>query len=134
MNVVAWARFIGNLAIAAGVMGILFVMMPLFPEVSGRVWTTVLFAIVGLGIVAQLVAAIARPGEAKAAWDEQSEASNRASYVFGYWCVMALFLAFLAAVFMGRMSAETAFFFMSLPLAIGPSVYMVWAFLRGRAG
>ena len=134
MNIVALTRFIGNLAIAVGFTAILFVVMPLFPQVSGTTWAVLLFGIAALGILAQFAAAMLRPKDAKAAWDEQSAASNRASYVFGYWCVMLVFLIFLAAVLADALSAEAAFLWMSFPLALGPTTYMVWAFLKGRAG
>lgn len=134
MNYVALTRFLGNLAVAAGFTAILFVAMPRMPGVSGWAWTLTLFAIAGFAILAPLVAVLIRPGDAKTAWDELSEASTRASYVFGYWCVMAVFLVLLGLVLAGRVPAESAFFMIGLPLGIGPSVFMVWAYLRGRAG
>ncbi len=134
MNVVAVARFLGNFLVAFGFVTVLFVLMPMFPNVSGSTWALSLFAAAGIGIFVQVIAVAGRPTDAVSAWDEQSKASNQASYVFGYWCVMAVFLVFLLFVLTGEMTADQAFLWLGAPLGIAPALYMVVAFLRGRAG
>lgn len=134
MNAVAVTRFLGNLLVSVGFLVVVFLAMPQLPGVSGWVWVALLFGFVLVSGVAQLVVAGMRPQDAKTAGDEQVTASNRDSYLFGYWAVMFVFLVLLGFVLTDRLSATQAFFFLGLPLGIGPSVYMVFAFLRGRAG
>ncbi len=134
MNIVAVTRFLGNLLVSVGFVVVILLAMPGFPGVSGWVWVALLLGFVLVSGIAQLVVMGLRPQEAKTANDEQVALSNKDSYLFGYWCVMVVFLVLLGFVLTDRLSATQAFFFLGLPLGIGPSIYMVFAFLRGRAG
>ena len=117
------------LAIAAMLGSILLGVGP-----GGGTWAWIVLCVALGGVAAQLAgSAIWRHG-LEASWDEQVQRSNAASYVFGYWVVLAVFLALLLAVQTGAMPARAAFYWIGTPLAVGPSLWMLAAFLRGRAG
>ena len=100
----------------------------------GVVWAWTIFGVAVGGAAAQLATSAIWQRGVEASWDEQVRRSNAASYVFGYWTALAAFLALLLAVWAGAISAEAAFFWLGTPLAVGPSLWMLGAFLRGRAG
>ena len=86
------------------------------------------------GAAAQFVVSILRPSDIRPSWDEQVQASHRASLVFGYWITLATFLVFLALVLADVMSVDLAFYALGFPLGFAPAVWMLGAHLAGRAG
>ena len=130
---VSVVRFASNAALALVVAAMVpSILLGVGPAARG--WAGIVVAVALGGVAAQLVASAVWRGGLEASWDEQVQRSNVASYVFGYWAVLCVFLAFLAAVRTGAMSADAAFYWLGTPLAVGPSAYMLLAFLRGRAG
>jgi len=96
------------------------------------VWATGGIAIAGA--VVQFVASFLYSPAIRPAWDEQVVQTHTGSYAFGYWMLLLAFLAlFLATQFAG-LSTETAFLLLAPILAATPSIYMIVATIRGRAG
>ena len=133
MNIFATTRFALHLTCLVSVLILLsFILLAptALPENTGRIVIAIsLFGAVMLGVFAFL-----RPKETAIGNDELAKKSERTSYVFGYCVTLAIFLIFLGATYAGQLSPKTAFYFMAFPLTIAPSLYMVAAYLRGRAG
>ena len=124
-----WSSAALVLAIAAMLVSVLLGVGP-----RGAAWAWTIFGVAIAGAAAQLAAsAIWRRG-LEASWDEQVQRSNLASHAFGYWITLAVFLALLAAAVAGLISPATAFYWIGTPLAAAPPLWMLAAFLRGRAG
>lgn len=118
--VLVMAAFVASLASGVG------------PGATSWVW--ILGVTVGAGIAGQIATSLIWRRGLEAAWDELVQASHAASYVFGYWAVMATFLTIYALVEADVMSAEAAFFWLAPVLGAAPSAWMLLASLRGRAG
>ena len=133
MNIFATARFTLNLIISIAVLVILILALfapNLIPK--NTVWFMVAIALLSFAILGGL--AFLRPKETEVANDELARASEKSGVALGYWVTLLVFLIFLSCTFLGKMDPQTAFYFMGFPLGVVPPIYMVFAFLRGRAG
>lgn len=89
---------------------------------------------VALGYAAlSFVSHLRHPDKVEAAWDEQNTAAHRASLVFGYWAMLAVFLLLLVAVLTKQIDGSVAFFWLGPVLGFGPSVHYLVSVARGRA-
>ncbi len=132
MNTLTVARFTTNLLIGgAGVALFVYAILgtPSFPA-----WILIIGAIAVLGGVAQFVASILYPKTIRPAWDEQTVASHRGSYQFGYWMALIAFWLLFGLTQWGEVEAQTAFLWLGPILIATPSIWMIVATLSGRAG
>ena len=133
MNIIATTRF--ALHITCSVVTLLVLSLLLFaPMLIPKGTGVFVIAISLLGSVMLGVFALLRSKGTVIANDELARASEKSGYAFGYYVSSAIFLIFLACSLAGQLDPKTAFYFMAFPLAAAPSLYMVVAFLRGRAG
>ena len=133
MNIFATARFTLHLVISISVLAILAlaVFVPkLIPE--NTVW--LMGAVALLGALILWTIAFIKPKDTAVANDELARKSEKTASALGYWVTLVVFLIFLGCTFIGKIEPKTAFYFMGFPLGVVPSIYMVIAFLRGRAG
>lgn len=129
----ALAGFVGRLvAVLAIAGGLASAALDVGPSVD--VWIGVAYVALAAVILSLLLTAFDWPRGAAAADDELVRASQARSHEFGYWTTLAAFLALLWAVRRDAIPAEAAFLLLSLPLGLAPILYMIVAFLRGRAG
>lgn len=133
MNIFATARFTLHLVVSAAVLIILALALlkpSLIPE--NTVWFMLSIAL--LGAVVLWTLAFLRPKETAAANDELARSSEKSGAALGYWVTLVVFLFFLSCVYTDKIDPKTAFYFLGFPLGVVPSIYMVVAFLRDRAG
>jgi len=131
-NVLSLTRLVSNAAVVAVLCAFLAALA--FGNPDGRGWAWIIGATALAGAAAQFVVSILRPSDIRPSWDEQVQASHRASLVFGYWITLATFLVFLALVLADVMSVDLAFYALGFPLGFAPAVWMLGAHLAGRAG
>lgn len=133
MNIFATARFTLHLMVSIAVLIILVIAL-LSPSLipKNTMWFMVSIAL--LGAVVLWTIAFLRPKETATANDELARNSEKSGAALGYWVSLVVFLIFLICTFIDKMDPRTAFYFMGFPLGVVPSIYMVVAFLRGRAG
>jgi len=132
-NPIATIRLISNLAIVAVTAA--FVLLTLAAQV-GASGKTGVWIISGVAITAALLQSAAHlmfPQTIEPAWDEEVQHSNRASYLFGYWAVMATFLTLLAGTWAGVVDPAMAFYLLAPVLGAAPCGWMAVAALLGRA-
>ncbi|WP_342078118.1 hypothetical protein [Yoonia sp. SS1-5] len=133
MNIVATTRFVANLLLVLVIL-LLWVNIGMDRQISGLAWAIGIFILAaGCGLI-EVAIAFLKPKQAVAAWDEQARASVRLSYAWGYWIAMAAFLILLAASLTDHIDPAFAFYIMGTPLAVGPPIIMIWAYVTGRAG
>ncbi|WP_421853868.1 hypothetical protein [Oricola sp.] len=133
MSIFATARFVLHLAISAAMIAITALVL-LAPS---RIPENTLWFMVALGLGGAVVlcgVAVIWPKDATIANDELARSSQQAGIVLGYWATFAVFVVFLASALAGQMDPRTAFYLLGFPLGAVPSIYMVVAFFRGRAG
>lgn len=133
MNIFATARFTLHFTVSIAVLIILALALlkpSLIPE--NTIWFMVSIAL--LGAVVLWTLAFLRPKETTAANDELARKSEKTGAALGYWVTLIVFLIFLSCTFVEKIDPKTAFYFMGFPLGVVPSIYMLVAFLRGRAG
>ena len=133
MNTFATARFVINLFFAITLpilLAVLLIKPSLVPSGTGLV----LLGIGLIGVVFMFALAFAKPKDAETAYDELNKQTVNASYVWGYWFTLAVFLVFLVGSFTDVISPRTAFYYLGFPLGAVPSIYMVVAYFQGRAG
>ncbi len=131
-NPVSRLRLLGSAAIviatlSAGAAAVLSIGPP------GLTWAAI---IGGIAISYAILAAIIQiryPDAAEAAWDEQNSQAYRDSLIFGFWAVLAVFLAFLTLSLTGRMDPGMAFYWLGPVLGAGPSAHYITSVMRGRA-
>jgi membrane protease YdiL (CAAX protease family) len=133
MNIYATARFTLNLIISIAVLVILAFAL-LAPSLIPQNAAWFMAALALLGAVVLWTLAFLRPKETAEANDELVRNSEKTGTALGYWVTLLVFLVFLGCTFMGEMNPKTAFYYMGFPLGLVPSVYMVFAYFRGRAG
>lgn len=130
---VAVLRFAARVVAVLGIaLGILMTTLGIGP--SFDLWAWVIYGAVAVYVVSVLAGGFDVPRGAKAADDELVRWSETRSHAFGYWVTLLTFLGFLWAVRRDAIPAEIAFSALGLPLGFAPIVYMIVAFLRGRAG
>lgn len=133
MNIFATARFSLHLTISVAVLVILaFALLAPSLIPKNTVWFMAALAL--LGAIVLWTLAFLRPKETAEANDELARKSEKTGASLGYWVTLLVFLVFLGCTFSDKMDPKTAFYFMGFPLGVVPSIYMVFAFLRGRAG
>lgn len=94
----------------------------------------VMGALALLGGLAQMLVSIVRPKTIKPAWDEQTVASHRGSYQFGYWAALIGFWCLLGLSQFAGIDLGIAFVWLGVILLSAPSAWMVVSTLLGRAG
>ena len=133
MNIIPTTRFSLHIICSVVVLAVLSLLLfapALIPEGTGLFVTAI--SLLGAAILGVL--ALLRPKDTEIANDELARMSEKTSYAFGYYVSLVVFLIFLVCTFTGQLDAKAAFYFMAFPLAAAPSIYMVVAYLRGRAG
>ncbi|MES0808420.1 hypothetical protein ABLO27_02980 [Roseibium sp. SCPC15] len=132
MNALTLTRLAANLLLVCGIAGVLFSIAVGVPIESGYIIG--LGAVAILGAVAQFVVSIFRPRAIRPSWDEQTVASHRGSYQFGYWAAL---IGFWVLFFLSQsrgLEASEALLWIGAVLICAPSVWMAIATFRGRAG
>lgn len=131
---VALLGFAGRLLAVLGMVGALASTLLGFAPAVMEVWLGVVLVGVALMVLSYAAAAFDVPRGSARAEDELVRWSETRSYTCGYWTTLAVFLILLWAVRRDAVSAEAAFGALGLPLGFAPIVFMIVAFLRGRAG
>ncbi len=132
MNVLTKARLAGNLLLALAVLALGAAVLT-GREISPT-WIWALGALAIAAGVIQFIVSVAFPRSIRPAWDEQTVASHRASYQFGYWAGLIAFWGLFAGVQGGAVDAETALLWLAPILIAAPSLWMAGATAAGRAG
>ena len=132
MNALSTTRFSANVLL--GLAGALLLVAALVGKAPLPGWVLTIGAIALFGGVAQFIASVLSPKSIRPAWDEQTVASHRGSYQFGYWMALLAFWLFFALTQLGNLDPQTAFLWLGPVLIITPSVWMIIATLTGRAG
>jgi len=126
MNLLTIARLASNIALVLGAV-LLFSFVLLGRELEAR--HLLAFGALALaGGVLQFIVSLFRPKSIRPAWDEQTVASHRGSYQFGYWAALVGFWGLFA------FGVPEAFLITGIILICAPSVWMTVATLTGRAG
>ncbi|MEM7214750.1 MAG: hypothetical protein AAF423_04335 [Pseudomonadota bacterium] len=135
MNVFATARFYLHLGLLLGI-SVLLICILVAPTLipNGLFLYTLSIAIALIGAAVFWALAYFRPVEADAANDELVQFSEQKSVILGYWATLAVFMVMAGLTLTDNLDARIAFYFLGFPLGIIPSIYMVIAFMRGRAG
>jgi len=125
MNLLTLTRLACNILLISA--GALLLVLALSGWVIGPLHLFYLGALAVAGGFVQFVMSVLRPKTIKPAWDEQTVASHRGAYQFGYWAALICFWVFLAADVSG------ALLWTGIILVCAPSIWMAIATLSGRA-
>lgn len=132
MNSLTNARLASNVLLVAAAATVL--VSSIF---AGSIKPNFLLAMGAVAVLAglgQFVVSIIRPNAIKPAWDEQTVASHKASYQFGYWSALIGFWMCLAMNHWFGLDLSAAFLWLGVLLISVPSIWMIVATLSGRAG
>ncbi|MEM8795512.1 MAG: hypothetical protein AAGE61_08095 [Pseudomonadota bacterium] len=135
MNIFSTARFYLHLGLLLAI-SVLLICILIAPSLipSGLFLYSLSITIALFAVVAFWIIAYFQPIESDAAHDELVQFSEQKSLILGYWATLAVFMVMLGLTLTENMDARVAFYFLGFPLGVIPSVYMVIAFMRGRAG
>ena len=133
MNPLALARLGSNVGIVV-VMAAFTTALFVESGKASNAWTWAIGGVALLGAAAQCIISVIWPSSVKTAWDEQVLMTQRSANAFGYFTVLVIFLIFLALVILDVLDATLAFYLLSIPLAVAPSIWMIAAHFQGRAG
>ena len=126
MNLLTIARLASNIALVLGAI-LLFSFVLLGRELNAA-YLIAFGALALAGGVLQFIVSLFRPKSIRPAWDEQTVASHRGSYQFGYWATLVGFWCLFA------LGVPEAFLIIGIILICAPSAWMAVATLIGRAG
>ncbi|WP_175498458.1 hypothetical protein [Sulfitobacter marinus] len=132
MNLLAITRLTGNILLIAAVL--LLTIMMFWGTAIAPFHVIVIGALALLGGVAQFMVSVMRPRDIKPAWDEQSVASHRGSYQFGYWSALIGFWALFLYSRVSNTEVDSSFLWVGVILMGAPSLWMIIATFLGRAG
>lgn len=132
MNLLAMTRLTGNILLIVGIF--LLTMFIVWGKAIMPFHVVIVGALALAGGIAQFIVSVLRPKEIKPAWDEQSVASHRGSYQFGYWSALIGFWALFIYSQVFNTNLDGSFLWMGIVLMGAPSVWMVIATILGRAG
>jgi hypothetical protein len=131
---VAVLRFAGRLVAVLGIAGGLAFGLLGFGSGVIDAWIGLAYLGCGAVMAGHLAASLDLPRGAAAADDELVGRSETRSNAVGYWATLFTFLPLFSAVRRDAIPAEAALSLLALPLGLAPVLYMIVAFLRGRAG
>ncbi|MEM9630120.1 MAG: hypothetical protein AAGA50_02255 [Pseudomonadota bacterium] len=132
MNALTLTRLSANLLLVFGIAAVIVSILAGYP-IEAR-YIIGLGAVAVLGAVTQFAVSIIKPRAIRPSWDEQTVASHRGSYQFGYWAAL---IGFWALFFLSQsrgVDANEALLWIGAVLICAPSVWMAIATFRGRAG
>jgi len=132
MNNLTKVRLASNVVLVAAAGGLLLAMLR--ETETGPEWVLALAAAAILGGVAQFLVSVLQPKAIRPAWDEQTVATHRASYQFGYWAALVAFWSVFLVQLWRDTDPSGTFVVIGVILVAAPSLWMAIATFAGRAG